>query len=254
MLKYDWQFLSSSYKVCVRRVEPVGLSIVELKPSARILQKSAYNSTYLGMNVMKLRSSPSSPFGRKVKMATYILGFADDVEPILTDTLDPNDSICDVNPLGKIPALEDEGKTYFDSRVIMEYLDAKAGGGKIIPVSGSARYEALTRAALMDGMLDAAVLIVYESRMRPDDKYVESVVIRQREKIIRGLKAVVASAPSYRNGAMPDVGEIGLACVLDYLDFRKQLNWRDHAGNLEGWLADFAANVPGFAESAPPKE
>ena len=54
---------------------------------------------------MQLRSSPSSPFGRKVKMATYILGFDDQVTPVLTDTLDPNDSICDVNPLGKIPAL-----------------------------------------------------------------------------------------------------------------------------------------------------
>jgi glutathione S-transferase len=201
---------------------------------------------------MQLRSSPSSPFGRKVKMATYILGFDDQVTPVLTDTLDPNDSICDVNPLGKIPALEDDGTTYYDSRVIMEYLDAKAGGGKIIPASGPTRYEALTRAALMDGILDAAILVIYERRMRPEDKYVESVVERQRGKIIRGLEAIAAKNPSYSNGAMPDIGEIGLACVLDYLDFRKQVNWRDHAPNLASWLADFAAAVPGYEDSMPP--
>ncbi|MDC3193319.1 glutathione S-transferase family protein [Alphaproteobacteria bacterium] len=201
---------------------------------------------------MQLRSSPSSPFGRKVKMATYILGFDDQVTPVLTDTLDPNDSICDVNPLGKIPALEDVGTTYYDSRVIMEYLDAKAGGGKIIPASGPTRYEALTRAALMDGILDAAILVIYERRMRPEDKYVESVVERQRGKIIRGLEAIAAENRSYSNGAMPDVGEIGLACVLDYLDFRKQVNWRDHAPNLASWLADFAAAVPGYEDSMPP--
>jgi glutathione S-transferase len=201
---------------------------------------------------MQLRSSPSSPFGRKVKMATYILGFDDQVTPVLTDTLDPNDSICDVNPLGKIPALEDDGTTYYDSRVIMEYLDAKAGGGKIIPASGPTRYEALTRAALMDGILDAAILVIYERRMRPEDKYVESVVERQRGKIIRGLEAIAAENQSYSNGAMPDVGEIGLACVLDYLDFRKQVNWRDHAPNLASWLADFAAAVPGYEDSMPP--
>jgi len=201
---------------------------------------------------MQLRSSPSSPFGRKVKMATYILGFDDQVTPVLTDTLDPNDSICDVNPLGKIPALEDDGTTYYDSRVIMEYLDAKAGGGKIIPASGPTRYEALTRAALMDGILDAAILVIYERRMRPEDKYVESVVERQRGKIIRGLEAIAAENRSYSNGAMPDVGEIGLACVLDYLDFRKQVNWRDHAPNLVSWLADFAAAVPGYEDSMPP--
>jgi len=201
---------------------------------------------------MQLRSSPSSPFGRKVKMATYILGFDDQVTPVLTDTLDPNDSICDVNPLGKIPALEDDGTTYYDSRVIMEYLDAKAGGGKIIPASGPTRYEALTRAALMDGILDAAILVIYERRMRPEDKYVESVVERQRGKITRGLEAIAAENRSYSNGAMPDVGEIGLACVLDYLDFRKQVNWRDHAPNLASWLADFAAAVPGYEDSMPP--
>ena len=203
---------------------------------------------------MQLRSSPSSPFGRKVKMATYILGFDDQVTPVLTDTLDPNDSICDVNPLGKIPALEDDGTTYYDSRVIMEYLDAKAGGGKIIPASGPTRYEALTRAALMDGILDAAILVIYERRMRPEDKYVESVVERQRGKIIRGLEAIAAKKPSYSNGAMPDIGEIGLACVLDYLDFRKQVNWRDHAPNLASWLADFAAAVPGYEDSMPPMD
>ena len=203
---------------------------------------------------MQLRSSPSSPFGRKVKMATYILGLDDQVTPVLTDTLDPNDSICEVNPLGKIPALEDDGTTYYDSRVIMEYLDAKAGGGKIIPASGPARFEALTRAALMDGILDAAILVSYERRMRPEDKYVESVVERQRGKIIRGLEVIAANNPSYGNGAMPDIGEIGLACVLDYLDFRKQVNWRDHAPNLASWLADFAAAVPGYDESMPPKD
>ena len=109
----------------------------------------------------------------------------------------------------------------------MEYLDTKAGGGKIIPASGPARFEALTRAALMDGILDAAVLVVYERRMRPEDKYVESVVDRQRGKIICGLESIAAKNPSYRHGAMPDIGEVGLACVLDYLDFRKPVNWRD---------------------------
>ena len=203
---------------------------------------------------MQLRSSPSSPFGRKVKMATYILGLDDQVTPVLTDTLDPNDSICEVNPLGKIPALEDDGTTYYDSRVIMEYLDAKAGGGKIIPASGPERYETLTRAALMDGILDAAILVIYERRMRPEDKYVESVVERQRGKIIRGLEVIAANNPSYGNGAMPDIDEIGLACVLDYLDFRKQVNWRDHAPNLASWLADFAAAVPGYEDSMPPMD
>jgi glutathione S-transferase len=203
---------------------------------------------------MQFFTSPSSPFGRKVKIAAYILGFSDELMEVPTNTLDPVSGICDVNPLGKIPALEDNGFILYDSRVIMEYLDAKAGGGKIIPVGGAARFDALTRASLADGILDAAVLVVYETRMRPQDKYVDTFVARQRDKIICGLKAVAATAPNYQHGPMPDVGEIGLACVLDYLDFRKQVNWRDHSASLTGWLDDFAAAVPGYSDSMPPKD
>ena len=202
---------------------------------------------------MKFFTSPSSPFGRKVKIAAHVLGLYDQLAEVPINTIDPASGICDVNPLGKIPALEDNGSTLYDSRVIMEYLDTKAGGGKIIPVGGAARFDALRRAALTDGILDAAVLAVYETRMRPEDKYVDTYVARQRDKIIRGLKGVMATSTNYQSGTMPDVGEIGLACVLDYLDFRQQVNWRDHSPSLAGWLDQFAAVVPGYQGSLPPK-
>ena len=201
---------------------------------------------------MRLCHSQSSPFVRKIKLAAHVLGFAGELELVETNTMDANDLIRSVNPLGKIPVLEDDGTILYDSRVIMEYLDAKAGGGKLIPAAGAARFETLTRAALMDGIMDAAILVVYEGRMRPENKYVESFVTYQREKIERGLKVIAASSSQYRNGAVPDAGEIALACVLNYLDFRQQLNWRDHADNLENWLADFAAAVPGYEETLPP--
>ena len=88
---------------------------------------------------MKFFTSPSSPFGRKVKIAAHVLGLCDEFVEFPINTLDPDSGICDINPLGKIPALEDNGSTLYDSRVIMEYLDLKAGGGKIIPPAGSAR-------------------------------------------------------------------------------------------------------------------
>ena len=203
---------------------------------------------------MKLHWNPASPFARKCLVCAAEAGVELDLITRSGTALMTSNMPLEHNPLGKIPALEDGGANYYDSRVIMEYLDDKAGGGKIIPASGPARYEALTRAALMDGILDAAVLVIYERRMRPEDKYVESVVERQRGKIIRGLEVIAAKKPRYSNGAMPDIGEIGLACVLDYLDFRKQVNWRDHAPNLASWLADFAAAVPGYEDSMPPND
>ncbi|RME99049.1 MAG: glutathione S-transferase, partial [Alphaproteobacteria bacterium] len=118
---------------------------------------------------MILRSSPASPYGRKCKMAAIILGLIDKVEVVPADTRDPKDSMRQQNPLGKIPILiTDDGRELFDSPVICEYLDSLAGGGRLFP-QGEARWQALKLQALGDGILDAALLQVYERRYRPEE-------------------------------------------------------------------------------------
>jgi len=103
---------------------------------------------------MILRSSPTSPFGRKIKITLNVLGLADKVSVVLTDTLDPEDTIRQQNPLGKVPTLLlDDGTTLYDSRVIVEYLDDLAGGGRILPDGGTERYRALTLQSLADGIM-----------------------------------------------------------------------------------------------------
>ena len=101
--------------------------------------------------MMILRSAAPSPFGRKVQLALSVLGFSDvKIEP--TDTMDPHGPLLQQNPLGKIPVLiTEDGATYYDSRVILEYLDHRAGGGKIIPRDGGQRLRALRLQALCDG-------------------------------------------------------------------------------------------------------
>lgn len=85
-----------------------------------------------------LRTSPASPFGRKVALAAAT-GLADQLTIEPADVNNPLDSLLQQNPLGKIPTLiTPEGQTLFDSRVIIEFLDAKAGGGVLIP-KGDAR-------------------------------------------------------------------------------------------------------------------
>lgn len=117
-----------------------------------------------------LRSSPASPFGRKVKIAAAVLGLSGEITVEMTDTTDPNDSIRKQNPLGKIPALVlDDGKVLYDSRVIVEYLDHLAGGGKVLP-QGPSRFDVLTLQALANGLMDASILQVYETRFRPEER------------------------------------------------------------------------------------
>ena len=198
--------------------------------------------------MMILRSSPASPFGRKVRIAASLLGFADKIDVRETDLNDPADSIRVQNPVGKIPALVlEDGTAYYDSRVILEYLDHLAGGGRIIPREAKARFEALRLQALCDGILDACLLLVYESRFRPPDKQVQSWIDRQTEKVARGLAALEASPPQL--DPIPDVGQIALACLLGYRDLRFGGTWRKDYPRLLAWHDKFAAQVPAFAET-----
>lgn len=195
---------------------------------------------------MILRSSPASPFARKVRIAAAVLGLANKIEVRETDLNDPADPIRVQNPLGKIPVLIlDDGTIYYDSRVILEVLDHLAGGGCIIPREPKARFAALRLQALCDGILDASVLLVYESRYRPADKHVQVWVDRQADKVARGLAALEAAPPTL--GPVPDVGQIALACVLGYRDLRFDDSWRKDHPRLLAWHDKFATQVPAFA-------
>jgi glutathione S-transferase len=197
---------------------------------------------------MILRSSPASPFGRKVRIAAAVLGLAGKIEVRETDLNNPSDSIRTQNPLGKIPALvADDGAAYYDSPVILEYLDHVAGGGRIIPREPKARFDALRLEALCDGILDACLLLVYEGRYRPAEMKVQGWVDRQTEKVARGLAALEAAPPKLT--PTPDVGQITLACVLGYGDLRFGGAWRKDHPRLVAWHDAFAAQVPAFAET-----
>jgi glutathione S-transferase len=134
--------------------------------------------------------------------------------------MSPSDTLRQQNPLGKVPALLlDDRTVLFDSRVILEYLDHRAGGGRIMPKEAGARFAALRLQALADGIMDASVLLVYEGRWRPPERHEPKWVELQSGKVARALAALeAASLPA--PVATPDVGQIALACALGYRDFR----------------------------------
>ena len=198
--------------------------------------------------MMILRSTPPSPFGRKVKLAASVLGLSGEIKVEPADTNDDSDSLRRQNPVGKIPVLVlEDGSTLYDSRVILEYLDHRAGGGKIIPQDPKARFAALRLQALADGMTDAQILLLYEGRFRPPEHHVKKWTDYQADKIKRGLTALEADSPSL--DPLPNVGQLALACFLGHRDLRFAGDWRAAHPNLVTWLDRFAAKVPAFAET-----
>ena len=187
-----------------------------------------------------LRSTVTSPFGRKVRMALLALGISERVTLEPADTLDESDSLRQQNPLGKMPCLLIAGEPFFDSHVILEMLDEVSGGG-LLPAAGLARYRAMTRARLADGITDAALLVIYEGRFRDPGTASARWLDHQRGKMRRALSVFEQDPP---DAAHFDLVSLTLAACLGYLDWRTPLDWRAEFPALTTWLDRFAQSHP----------
>jgi glutathione S-transferase len=198
-----------------------------------------------------LRSTLTSPFGRKVRMAAAVLGLTERYRLEPADTQNETDTLRQQNPLGKMPCLLlDDGAALYDSRVIIEFLQEQAGSDQLLPKAGLPRYTTLTRAALADGICDAALLTVYEGRFRDADAHSERWLVHQRGKVMRGLAAFEDDPP---DPARTDLVAIGLSCTLGYLDWRKPVAWRAAFPRLARWLDAFAEAEPAFNATTAPE-
>jgi glutathione S-transferase len=193
---------------------------------------------------MVLRTTATSPFGRKVEIGAHVLGLMDPIRIEVADPWSEADSLRGQNPLGKMPVLVlADGTAVYDSCVILEYLDGLSTAASLIPADPRERLAALTWQALGDGMIDAGLLMTYETKRRPSEFCYVPWVDHQRGKIERALHDLGRRAP---DPARPTVGSIAIACALGYLDWRKQVDWRVTDPGLVGWLDEFAAHVPAF--------
>ncbi|MFN3275655.1 MAG: glutathione S-transferase [Paracoccus sp. (in: a-proteobacteria)] len=190
---------------------------------------------------MKLYWGSASPFVRKVMVTAHELGLQDSIR-LLDSAAHPVDRdrrIQAFHPLAKVPAaMTDDGTALYDSRVICEYLDSTAGGG-LFPASGPARWTALRRQALADGLLDAALLIRYEHIARPEARQWADWIRKQGEKVTDALDAMQADPPE---DGCHDIGAISFGCALGWLDFRfPDIDWRNRRPALAAWQASFDA-------------
>jgi glutathione S-transferase len=198
---------------------------------------------------MKLLMSDASPYARKARV--FLLETEQsDVEVVDTKTnpLDSPAALTAANPVGKIPALlREDGPTLYDSRVITRFLDARAGAD-LYPEARL--WETLTLEATGDAIMDAAITIVYEKRLRPEELHWPVWFDAQWAKVERALDALGARWMSHLYGPL-DAGHIAVGCALGYLDLRhSDRNWRAGRDSLAAWEKGFAAR-PAMIETKP---
>ncbi|MBV1864010.1 MAG: glutathione S-transferase family protein [Rhodobacteraceae bacterium] len=189
---------------------------------------------------MQLYSASASPFVRKCRVCILETGQEGAVEILdaVGTPLDSSNMPTSHNPLGKIPALvRNDGPALYDSRVITRYLNDLAGG-TLYPKARL--WETLTLEATADGIMEAAVLMIYEGRCRPEELQSNEWVDAQWTKAARALDAIESRWMSHLSGPL-DMAQIATGCALEYLDFRHAArDWRAGRPELSAWQAEFA--------------
>jgi glutathione S-transferase len=201
---------------------------------------------------MKLLASLASPYTRKVRIVLAEKKIDCDME--LVDVAPVDNPVNRHNPLGKIPTLLlDDGTALYDSRVIVEFLDGKSPISRLIPDDLRDRVAVRRLEALADGVLDAGLLVRYES-LRAENERSQAWTDKQLARMKRGM-AQMASEVAERpwcHGERYSLADIALGCCLGWLDFRKP-------GGVD-WLAEYPGLArhyeklkarPAFADTAP---
>ena len=203
---------------------------------------------------MKLIASLTSPYARKVRIVLAEKKIECDL--VEESPWSEATSVPRYNPLGKVPVLLlDDGSTLFDSRVIVQYLDAVSPVSRLIPEAGRQRIAVKRWGALADGLCDAAAAIVIERR-RPAKQQSREWIDRQGGKVDLALKELASDLGErgWCNGEAYSLADIATGCALGYLDLRHpDIDWRSAYPNLVK-LAEKLARRSSFAETLPPAD
>jgi glutathione S-transferase len=190
--------------------------------------------------VMKLHWSPRSPFVRKVMIAAHETGLVGRITCVRTvvGMTQVNADLLPDNPLNKLPTLVlEDGSPLYDSGVILEYLDSLHDGPKLVPAEPAARWTALRRHALGDGLLDLLVLWRNErERPQPSQPHLEAFAVK-RDSALKALECDAGGLAATPFG----IGHVAIGCALSYADFRfADLDWRGNHPQLTAWHGTFS--------------
>lgn len=199
---------------------------------------------------MKLFHSQTSPYVRKVMITLHETGRLGEVDliPTATTPVATDSELAAINPLGKVPCLVlDDGRAIFDSRVICAFLGEPAG---LYPASRV--WEIRTMEAMADGIVDAAILCVYEARLRSEAQRSAAWVEGQMAKVARSLNAAEQEFFGALDGGIT-MAQIAMGAALGYLDLRfPDIGWREDCHALAGWFDAFS-HRPSMQATMPPK-
>jgi len=209
---------------------------------------------------MLLYCLPGSPFARTARVLLRELNLPH--REVMIDAFPPADAFFDVNPMGQVPVLDDEGQRYFPTISVVRHIFRRSAR---ISAPSSEMAPTLARDShteadeqILDVILAVADLIAATQYMKwadmvpgPRNRLGFATVERNGMRIARTLDWLDARIKD--DGFWPgmiSVQDIALAAILLWTDSRGPIPWRGRPG-IEGVVAKLALRRS-FLETEPP--
>ncbi|MBC7779043.1 MAG: glutathione S-transferase N-terminal domain-containing protein [Proteobacteria bacterium] len=199
---------------------------------------------------MKIYGSLFSPFVRKARV--LIEEKQIDCEFVVVDAWASDSPVPAWSPLGKVPVLEVEsGQHLFDSTLIVHYLD-HLEGEPLPPREGADYWRSQWWQALGNGLIDATVARVLETR-RPVNMQIPEKLQREEARIARTLAAAndACNTTDFLVGTEFSLADLVLGVAVHYVDARFSHDWRSTLPALEAWHGQIVKRSS-FERTAPP--
>lgn len=199
---------------------------------------------------MKIYGSPTSPYVRKARILIREKDI--DCEFVTEDPWPADSAIPRRNPLGKVPVLEIAPDSYlFESVFVTHYLE-NLDGKPLHPRDAAGYWQAQWWQALGNGIIDAVIARVLETR-RPADKQWAEKLAREESRVQRATSVAedAFAGGEYLVGTSFTMADLVMGVALQYVDFRYPHDWRGKAPKLARWHAGIARR-PSFEATLPP--
>lgn len=204
---------------------------------------------------MRLFYSVGSPFARIIRIALIEVGLDADVtkhELTRSQLYSPQSDVLSVNPVGRVPTLElDDGTVLTESKLILDYIDARNSGAKLLPRDGSDRWRTMAEFGQALGILESVTFWLRARLLPEEQRPVESI----SREVTRLDRAAYSLDKEIAHGAYQgpiNAAQIALGTALGVAEFRLTVwDWRQERPSLSKWY-DAIAVRPSFKLTEPP--
>jgi glutathione S-transferase len=134
---------------------------------------------------MQLYTTPTSPYGRAIRLVILEKGLAGRIELVVAQTREPGSPYYGVNPSGRVPFLvRDDGVGIEDSQLIALYLDSLDGKPRLTPQLSHQDWAYGRLETYARSMLDGISVYLREMR-RPETERSPTILSHEADRALR---------------------------------------------------------------------